>query len=327
MTTRKPLPRPLALDPFTVGDAIATGVGAGRLRGRDLERPFHGVRVDPASVEEVARFGSFPNAGASEEFAGLIARCRAYAPLLRPGQFFSHETAARLFKCPLPSRFSRDDPLHVSVLAPGRAPRSKGVTGHQAIAGTIVQRFGLPVSDAATTWLSLGASLDLDDLVAAGDHLVLDPAVLDPYDIRPHVSIAKLQDRLVGFSGAGARNAREAVGQVRQGSESRAETLLRLVLVRAGLPEPELNVDIYDAAGRWLGRADQYFREWRVISEYDGDEHRTNSRQYDRDITRIEEFARAGHTVVRIRKLQLFVHPELAVERVSRALRDSGWPG
>jgi len=327
MTKRQPLPRPLALDPFTVRDAIATGVGIGRLRGRDLERPFHGVRVDPASVEEVARFGSFPTARAAEEFATLIGRCRAYAPLLRSGQFFSHETAARLLKCPLPARFSTDDPLHISVFAPGRAPRSRGVAGHQATAGTIVDRFGLPISDAATTWLSLAASLDIDDLVAAGDHLVLDPAVLDPHDIRPYVSIAELEQRLGRFSAAGARRAQKAVGQVRQGSESRAESLLRLVLVRAGLPEPELNVDIYDSAGRWLGRADQYFREWRVISEYDGDEHRINSRQYDRDITRIEEFARAGNTVVRIRKQQLFVHPELAVERISRALRDSGWPG
>jgi len=327
MTKRKPLPRPLALDPFTVGDAIAAGVGAGRLRGSDLERPFHGVRVDPASVDEVARFGSFPNVRAAEEFASLMARCRAYAPLLRPGQFFSHDTAARLLKCPLPERFSPGDDLHVSVIAPGRAPRSRGVVGHQAIAGTVIDRFGLPVSDAATTWLSLGSSLGVDDLVAVGDHLVLDPAVLDPVDIRPYASLAELEQRLARFTSAGARTAGRAIGQVRQGSESRAESLLRLVLVRAGLPEPELNVDIYDSTGQWLGRADQYFRQWRVISEYDGDEHRTNSWQYDRDITRIENFVRAGNAVVRIRKQQLFVHPELAVERVARALRDAGWRG
>ena len=164
---------------------MEAGVGAGRLRGRDLERPFHGVRVDPAAAQEARRFGSFPNSRAAEEFERLVKRCRAYAPLLRAGQFFSHETAARLWKCPLPEPFSPAEPLHVSVFAPGRAPRSTGVAGHQATSGTIVDRFGLPVGDAASTWLSLAASLDPDDLVAVGDHLVLDPPVLDPYDIRP----------------------------------------------------------------------------------------------------------------------------------------------
>ena len=332
MARRSELPREWREEPFAVGAALAAGLSRDRLRGRDLERPFRGVRVDPAGVVELSRFGDFANQRAADEFAALVARCRAYAPLLRPGQFFSHVTAARLWKVPMPTAFTTAEPLHLSVLAPGRAPRSEGVAGHQAAAATrIVDRFGLPVGDPATVWLSLGASvgslLTGDDLVAAAEHLVLDPYQLDPHDRRPYIETERLRESADDFRGRGARAVASAMPQVREGVESRPETLLRLLLVRAGLPEPETGVDIYDANGRWLGRADQLFREWRVISEYDGEQHRTDSRQYDRDESRIEEFNRAGYPTVRIRKQQLFRRPDTAVERVARALRDAGWPG
>ena len=312
--------------PFRVRDARAAGLGEGRLRGRDLGRPFHGVRSPrSAPTASPGEFGSFPSTEAAEEFVAHFSRCLDYAPLLRPGRFFSGETAARLWKCPLPARFELGAPLQVSVLAPGRAPRGAGVAGARAAATTpIVERFGLPVSDPAATWLALASVLDHDDLVAVADHLVLDPARLDPVDLRPHTSIAELRARLGRFSAPGARAAASALPDVRQGSESRQETRLRLILVRAGLPEPELNVEIFDDDGRWLGRVDELFRPWKVIAEYDGEQHRTDSRQYDRDATRLENFARAGYATVRIRK-ETLRRPELAVERVARLLRDRGW--
>jgi len=332
MASRSELPREWREEPFAVGAALAAGLTRDRLRGRDLERPFRGVRAASTGVVEVSRFGSFHSPQAAEEFAALVARCRAYAPLLRPGQFFSHTTAARLWKAPLPTAFTLGEPLHVSVLAPGRAPRSRGIAGHQTTtATTIVDRFGLPVCDPATAWLALGESVGSQltggDLVAVAEHLVLDPDRLDPHDPRPYIPLEQLRQRAGRFSGRGSRAVASAMPQVRERVESRPETLLRLLLVRAGLPEPEVGVDIYDANGTWLGRADQLFRRWRVISEYDGEQHRTSSRQYDRDESRIEAFNRAGYPTVRIRKQQLFGRPEVAVERVARALRDAGWRG
>ena len=312
--------------------ALAAGITADRLRNRELERPFHGVRLDPVHQIEFSRFGSFASARAAEEYAALIARCRAYEPLLRPNQFFSHLTAARLLKIPLPRAFSPSEPLHIAVRAPARAPRGRGVIGHQASpTAAITDRFGLPCAEPASAWFALfglpGSPFGRDDLVAAAEHLVLDPKVLDPYDVRPYVPLAELRERVVAFHGRGASAAASAILQVREGVESRPETILRLVLVRAGLPEPEIGVDIYDANGTRLGRADQFFREWRVISEYDGEQHRTSSAQYDRDETRIESFQRAGYATVRIRKGQLFGRPDIAVERVARALRAAGWGG
>ena len=328
MGRRFELPREWREEPFAVGAALAAGITPDRLRGRDLERPFHGVRVDAAGQVELSNFGGFPSPRAAEEFAALVARCRAFAPRLRPGQYFSHITAVRLWKAPLPTSFTLGEPLDVSVRAPGRAPRTRGTTGHQGSASARIHlRFGLPVADPASTWIALGKRLSHDDLVAVGDHLVLDPFVLDPADPRPYLSLAQLRSEVRRGSGWGARAAASAILDVRERVESRPETLLRLLLVRAGLPEPEVGVDIFDDAGKWLGRADQFFREWKVISEYDGEQHRTSDVQFARDETRIENFHLAGYKTVRIRKGQLFGSPHIAVERVTRALRSAGWPG
>jgi very-short-patch-repair endonuclease len=62
-----------------------------------------------------------------------------------------------------------------------------------------------------------------------------------------------------------------------------------------------------------------------VIVEYDGEGHRTSSRQYERDETRLEDFALEGFRVVRIRKGTLFGRPDVAAARIERALRDAGW--
>jgi hypothetical protein len=282
------------------------GIGEGRLRGADLARPHHGIRS--------------PVDGTS-----LLDRCRDYAPLLRPGQFFSHLTAARLWDLPLPRELDGREPLHVSTLAPARAPRGGGIAGHQARNARAVTRHDFPVSDPASTWFALAPLLRLDDLVAVGDALVLDPVVLDPRNLRPHTTVGQLRRELSRFSGRGARAAASALPLVREGAESRPETLLRLLIVRAGLPEPEVNVSVTDGAGKVLGRGDLVYPRWRTVVEYDGEHHRTDSRQYDKDITRIEDFVHAEWRVVRVRKHGLFVTPHATLERIERALRSAGW--
>lgn len=332
MPSRQNLPPGFHLEPFAVKAALGAGVGAGRLRGRDLERPFHGVRLVAGTTLDTGRsYGSFASARDAAEFAELVARCLAYTLILKPGQFFSHETAARLWKAPLPVPVDPGGPLHVSSPAPRRAPEGRGVVGHQSSAptGNVVDRFGFPVSDPARTWIELALmpALGIDDLVVVGDHLVLDPAVLDPHDIRPHASIGELEAAVGVRQRRGCRTAARALPYVREGAESRPETLLRLLLVRAGLPEPALAQDLRDGAGRWLGRVDLYFAEQRVVVEYDGEQHRTDSRQYDRDESRIEALIRAGYTVVRVRKGQLFGRPQVVLDRVAQALHDRGWRG
>ncbi|SDT06941.1 endonuclease domain-containing protein [Microterricola viridarii] len=304
-----PLPPGLAGRAFSIADARESGLTVGRLRSGDLAAPFHGVRV-PASLD-----------------LALLERCQAYATRMRPGQFFSQLTAARLWGAPLAGAFEPDEPLHVSARSPQRPPHTSGVIGHDLPAGgaSASNRYGLPVATAADTWLQLAALLPPAELVVVGDHLVLNPQLFDPGDPRPYTSIAALAEPLGAFRGRGKRAAVSAVVRVRVGAESRPETLLRLVLVNAGLPEPLLNRELRDSAGVFLGRVDMVYPEWRVVVEYDGDQHRTSSRQYDRDLTRLDGLRRAGWTVIRVRKFGLFERPERTVAEVRAALVAGGY--
>ena len=241
---------------------------------------------------------------------------------MRAGQFFSHQTSALLWGVPLPSAFDPGAPLHVSSIAPTRPPRTRGVIGHELTPGgvRVVRRHGLPVADAASTWLQLGTLLGVDDLVVAGDHFVLDPAVLDPAEPRPYVTLVDLAAALDAHRGRGRRALLDAAGRIRVGSESRPETLLRLLLIRAGLPEPEVNFVVEDERGRVLGRVDLAYPRHRVAVEYDGDHHRTSTRQYEHDIARFDRLHDAGWRVIRVRSRGLFRNPEATIARVRGAI-------
>ncbi len=313
MPRRVVLPAELVDRPFSVREAAAAGVGRGRLAGPDLETPFRGVRrAAPCPVDDPVD--------------ATIARCRDLLPVLLPGQFFSHITAALLWNCPLPAPTSAAD-LHVTSPKPRHAPRRVGVSGHQVsdMSARRASRYGLPVNDAASVFLQLGPLLSLDDLVAVGDHLILIPHVLDLRDIRPYATLDELVLRAEAGHGRGRKRTLEALTLVRQGAESRPETLVRLLLGRSQLPEPELNVEIVGMTRRWRYRADIVYRRWKTIVEYDGDQHRTSTHQYEKDIRRFDDFADDGWRVIRVRKRGVFVDPADTVVRVTSALVASGW--
>jgi len=313
---RKPLPRRLD-GPFTVSQGNALGLGQARLRGGDLSRPFHGIRVP----------GWEPPSLRTDE-QQLHDRCAALLVALPDGAFFSHVTAARLWPLPLP-RPAPDEPLHVSVRIPTRAPRRAGIAGHHIHDASIssAYRAGLPLVDPASLFCQLAPMLPVHDLVAIGDALALRPVFPDPWDEQPWVPLRQLTERVEVFQGRGKKVAQEALGLIRPGAESRPETLLRLAIMAAGLPEPEVQGVILDARGRFIGRADMVYRRWRVIVEYDGDHHRTNTAQFDKDVLRLEGFDRAGWTVVRIIGRSFFGDRDACIARVRRALVEAGWNG
>ena len=63
----------------------------------------------------------------------------------------------------------------------------------------------------------------------------------------------------------GVRAAREAVQRADGRSESPLETRSRLKIADFGLPAPSLQVDLGDALGRFIGRADFYWDEFGVV--------------------------------------------------------------
>lgn len=90
-----------------------------------------------------------------------------------------------------------------------------------------------------------------------------------------------------------------AIDRVRSGVDSRRETQLRLLLVAGGLPEPDLDVEVAVGAGIVL-HPDLSYRTWRVAFEYEGDIHRTDPKQWRRDIERRELLESAGWRVIRV---------------------------
>lgn len=280
---------------FRVGDARRLGATPNRLRAGDLARPFHGVRT-----------------------RGDVEPLRAFAPRLRPGDRFSHTTAARLWGAPVPSE--HESGIHVSTAVGARA-RTRGCVGHISRDPRWVMRHGLPASTPAQVVVECATQLPLDALVALCDHLVLDPRVLDPADIRPHVGRAALGEELARLRGLGVRKARRAYAECRDGAESPMETRLRLLVTRAGLPDPVCGFELTRPGGRSVGWFDLAWPEHRVIAEYDGDQHRTSSAQYEKDIRRFDSASELGWTVIRVRRRGVLTDPSETIARVRRALR------
>ncbi|WP_207407140.1 endonuclease domain-containing protein [Rathayibacter sp. SD072] len=304
----RPAPLPLGLRgrAFSVKEARAAGVTEDRLRASDLVIPFRGVRAPAGAATSVHE------------------RAAAYATIMRHSVFCGL-TAARLWPLDLPSE-TADEPLHVAVRHPARAPRGRGLVGSSLADPDLtgVRRGGLLLADGASVFCQLGEVLRMEDLVAVGDALVLTPAQPRADDPRPWVSLHELQRRVERLEGRGSRAVRRALALVREGAESRRETRLRLVLVTAGLPEPELQVELFDALGK-IGRVDLLYRTWRVVVEYEGDHHRSDRAQWDRDLIRYERLAAAGWTVVRIASASFDADPAGCAHRVRRALVAGGW--
>lgn len=317
---RMPGPRPSPLPPemangaFLVARAMELGVSERRLRSKDLDRPYRGVRSPRADPH--------PDTATEAQLA-FLRLCRAQSLRLRPGECFSHHTAARLWGCPLPNRWDPAEPLHAIVDGQRRASKSRGIVGHSVRTVAVSSRYGLPVTSPEETWLALASSLSIEELVAVGDHLVMRPRFLDARDIRPYTTVVFLTESVRQFSGRGSTAAALALPLLRQGAESRPETLLRLLLARAGFPPVTLQERIEDAAGHFIGYADLFFPTERVAVEYDGDHHRTDSRQYNVDEIRKERMRAALKGYVSVRSWELFGDPSGVVRRVGAAIESA----
>lgn len=92
-----------------------------------------------------------------------------------------------------------------------------------------------------------------------------------------------------------------------------------------GLPEPECNVDLGDELF-FIGRVDLYLRAWNIAIEYEGGQHRTDARQYDRDLGRYEELAASGVLTIRVGNVAMR-RPREVAGRIHRALVSRGYAG
>ncbi len=293
MTARVPLPAHLAGSPFAYREGIDAGLGRGRLRGGDLHRPYRGVRV----------------AGWTPD---LEQRARAFQRRAPGNTYFCSVTAAVLYRMPLPRRLERSLVLHVGVPAPVRAPRVTGVVGHkfQIEEADIRDWYGLRVTTPERTWCDLATSLTVPDLVAAGDYLI--------HWEQPIASREALYSAMLRHPGQrGHRRLVRAFPQMNDRAESRRESLLRVIVVNAGIPGVEANVWITTSGG-YRYRGDLVIWERKLIIEYQSRFH-DGTKEFDSDMTRISRLEADGWYVLQINNGDLGNPGEL-VQRIRKVL-------
>jgi hypothetical protein len=175
---------------------------------------------------------------------------------------------------------------------------------------------GMRVTSAVRTAFDLCRDLDRDRAVEAVDALYQATAMTKA-DLLDYAGSAA---RLHGYRGVS-----DVVDLTDEGAESIWETRTRLFIVDSGLPRPETQLVIHDEWGRWIGRFDLGYRKWKVIVEYDGDQHFENEQRH-RDIERWNALSAAGWRLIRVKARQLTRQPELILGHIRQALRDAGAP-
>lgn len=289
MRRARRLPPAIDATVFRTGDALAAGVNSERLRRSDLEQPTHGVRA-PAGTDD---FES------------------AIAVVMRDDQHFSHVTAARLWGAPLPRSAQDDRRVHVTTVGTVRM-RRPGVVAHRAVFADVRVLNGQRLSAPASAWFECAGLIALTALVAVGDHMVGRAGLATIDDLR----------RAIRPRSPHAVAARRAVGLVRVGSESPMETWMRIAVVEAGFPEPELNIDVHDGAGAFLGRVDLAWPGLRIALEYDGEHHRERD-AFQHDQRRGNGFVVNDWTVIHATATDA-VRPAVLFERLRQAFLAKG---
>jgi hypothetical protein len=174
---------------------------------------------------------------------------------------------------------------------------------------------GMRLTTPARTALDLARRLPSGRAVAAVDALVQATELkLADVDL--------LVDRYRGRRGMKA--ARAALALVDGGSQSPKETWLRLLLISAGFPPPRTQIAVRNEWGWAEAYLDMGWEDIMVAAEYDGDQHRSDRRQYVKDIRRSEKVAwRYGWHVVRVVAED---HPSDVIRRVAAARAFRGAP-
>lgn len=279
-------------------------------RGR-LHRLRSGVYIerdgDAATVDGVPSYES-----ARRDF---VERSRAAARSIEPGTVLSHGSALALHGLPLYG-VPLDRPSATRHRPGGGSRRSSALTcWNIPLDGSTAVVDGVPVTSPARTIIDVARTVGLESGVCAGDEAIR----------RGLVTRSDLQGEADAARGrSGAARARALPALTSGLAESVLESLIRLILVLGGVPEPDLQV--------WLGvrggerfRVDLYWREWRLIGEADGfAKYGTGQEQirgsWNAERRRQRQLEDAGYVVIRWTWEDLR-HPRRIIDQVERAMR------
>ena len=277
--------------PFLYRQGIRAGIPRRRLATDAFQRLLPGVYIAAGA----------PRDAVTEARATLLAA--------GPRAFLSHFQAARLYGGVVPST----EVLHASV--PGQAHRSRRpeVVVH-ASSRTPTTFRGLPVTSPEDTFVDLASHLSLVDLVVLGDSLVR----------RARTTPRRLVQASAAAPASSRRRALRAAELVRAQVDSPMETRSRLLVVLAGLPEPEVNVCFLDEHGELRRRLDMAYRKNRLGLEYDGRQHAESQAQWEAGVARREEFDGAGWRIITLLAKDIYRTPAQTLDRIISAMHGAG---
>ena len=282
------VPGPLRSGPFTLAEACANGATRSQLRGAGYRRLGSGLYCW-VGLEESPQLN-----------------LSAVARRLPAGAAFSGRTAAWLhgldaahgvpIEVTIPERIGSGRRAHVSVRSTNLALED------------IVLRRGLPTTSALRTVVDLGGRNPLTEGVVAAD-MFLHAELVTVVELRTYIATHP--------RAKGVARLRRVVDMAEPKSESPMETRLRMLLVLAGLPRPEVQGSIDDDRSRFLGRPDLLYRAQRLAIEYDGGTHRDRLVGDNRRQNRLVD---AGFRLLRFTAADVYGTPDAVVMQVRHGL-------
>ena len=172
----------------------------------------------------------------------------------------------------------------------------------------------IPCVQLAYCWLQLAGECTVDELVELADAMTC----------RQHsVTTIRHMEHVVAITPPGAKGiqrARSALNFACEGTDSIPETDLRLLLVRAGLPCPIVNLPVYDDFGRviyWLDLADE---QTKTAIEYDGAIHVSDRKKMESDAARRRNLEDHGWRLVTVTSADMVNNPLGIIDSVRRAM-------
>ena len=279
---------------LTRAKARALGIPLSDLLGPDFTRLFHDTYIG------------------SGQMISLQLRASTIMKWLPAAMHVSHHTAIRLWGGVAPDSAE----IHVSMPSREARCRRAGVAAHMASPAAQTTRLGgVPVSTPVQAFLDLASvGVSLVDLVIAGDSLI------KANGLAPQKLVAAAE----AHQGRNARRARRPASLVRAAVDSPMETRIRLLIVLAGLPEPQVNVIVRIAGGKWRWRFDLCYPEYKLIIEYDGRQHAYDADQWRKDLERREWLDQDGWRILIVISENVYRDPLRTLHRVRTALEERG---
>ncbi|HEX6547450.1 MAG TPA: DUF559 domain-containing protein [Candidatus Dormibacteraeota bacterium] len=208
-----------------------------------------------------------------------------------------------------------DNPVDITV--PHDAPTSAraGVRFHrrQLLETEVTERRGMRAIRVARSLNDVAQWEALDEAVVIAD-MALNKRLVERAD---------LVSRLAARTGKwGVARFRRVVELADPKAESPMETRLRLLIVHAGLPMPQVQAVLTGDHGEVLGRGDLYYPGARLVIEYDGANHRD---RFVEDNRRQNRLISAGLRILRFTAADVLGNPAGVVAQIRAALAVPGF--